>query len=103
VVEDASEQELSDAAAEGDRYGLYNDPHTGVALAALLKLKQKSIVKPEDSVVIISTANGLKFTEFKVKYHTGEIDGTNDDFRGKILNIPADTGKVKEIIHKILK
>jgi len=54
-------------------------------------------------VVIISTANGLKFTEFKVKYHTGEIDGTNDDFRGKILNIPADTGKVKEIIHKILK
>lgn len=103
VVEDASEEELSDAAAEGDRYGLYNDPHTGVALAALLKLKQKSIVKDKETVVIVSTANGLKFTEFKVKFHSGEIPETREEFRGKILNTIADTGKVREIIHKILK
>ena len=38
VVEEATEQELADAAAEGDRFGLFNDPHTGVALAAAKKL-----------------------------------------------------------------
>ncbi|NBU97847.1 MAG: threonine synthase, partial [Spirochaetia bacterium] len=39
VVEEASEDELADSSAEGDLYGLYNDPHTGVALSALKKLR----------------------------------------------------------------
>jgi threonine synthase len=34
-VEQASEQELADASARADRTGLFNCPHTGVALAAL--------------------------------------------------------------------
>ena len=38
VVEQASEAELADAAARADRTGLFNCPHTGVALAALEKL-----------------------------------------------------------------
>ena len=38
VVEQASEQELADAAARADRAGLFTCPHTGVALAALEKL-----------------------------------------------------------------
>ena len=35
VVEQATESELADAAARADRTGMFNDPHTGVALAAL--------------------------------------------------------------------
>ena len=38
VVEQATEAELADAAARADRTGLFNCPHTGVALAALEKL-----------------------------------------------------------------
>ena len=38
IVEQASEQELADAAAEADRTGMFNCPHTGVALAVLKKL-----------------------------------------------------------------
>ena len=38
VVEQASEAELADASARADRTGLFNCPHTGVALAALEKL-----------------------------------------------------------------
>ena len=33
VVEQASEQELADEAARADRTGMFNCPHTGVALA----------------------------------------------------------------------
>ena len=35
IVEQASEQELAEACARADRTGLFNCPHTGVALAAL--------------------------------------------------------------------
>ena len=38
VVEQASEEELADAAARADRTGMYTCPHTAVALAVLEKL-----------------------------------------------------------------
>jgi threonine synthase len=73
VVEQASEVELSDAAARADRTGLFNCPHTGVALAALEKLVGRGQIGPEHRVVVVSTANGLKFTDFKVRYHEGQL------------------------------
>lgn len=69
VVEEATEAELADASARADRTGLFNCPHTGVALAALEKLVAKGTIATKDRVVVVSTANGLKFTEFKVRYH----------------------------------
>jgi threonine synthase len=102
VVEQATEEELSDAAARGDLYGLYNDPHTGVALAAMLKLLTKGIIQKKQKVVIISTANGLKFTEFKVKYHEGEILSTNPNWQNRVLPTKADIGSVMDLLRKIL-
>ena len=75
VVEQASEDELADAAARADRTGLYCCPHTGVALAALFKLVERGEIRPQDRVVVISTAHGLKFTDFKVGYHEGTLAG----------------------------
>ncbi len=69
VVEQASEHELSDAAARADRFGFFNCPHTGVALAALEKLVGKGVVPKGARVVVVSTASGLKFVDFKVAYH----------------------------------
>ncbi len=69
VVEQASEEELANAAAEADREGLFVCPQTGVALAAFLKLAGRGEIGRDDKVVIVSTAHGLKFVDFKVKYH----------------------------------
>ncbi|TGN20903.1 threonine synthase [Leptospira idonii] len=102
IVEVATEEELSDAAARGDLYGLYNDPHTGVALAALLKSIDRGEVKKGEKVVVISTANGLKFTEFKVNYHEGKIPGTNREMKNSILPCPANLSSVLEILGKEL-
>ena len=77
MVEQASEQELSDAAARADRSGMYTCPHTAVGLAALEKLVKRGVIKSQDRVVCISTASGLKFTEFKVKYHDRQIEGVD--------------------------
>jgi len=64
VVEQATEEQLCDAAARADRAGLYTCPHTGVALAVLEQLVARGTIKKTDRVVVVSTASGLKFTEF---------------------------------------
>jgi threonine synthase len=74
IVEQATEEELADAAALGDRTGMFNDPHTGVALAVLIKLLKAGKIDRKERVVVISTAHGLKFVEMKVKYHKRELD-----------------------------
>lgn len=98
VVEVASEEELADAAARGDRYGLYNDPHTGVALAALLKSIENGTIQKNQKAVVISTANGLKFTEFKVNYHEGKIMGTNASLQNGIISCPANIDAVLKVL-----
>ncbi|NLD73465.1 MAG: threonine synthase, partial [Chloroflexi bacterium] len=75
IVEQASEDELADAAARADLTGMYTCPHTGVALAVLVKLVERGVIAPQDRVIVISTAHGLKFTDFKVRYHEGTLPG----------------------------
>lgn len=77
VVEQASEEDLGDAAAAADRSGLYVCPQTGVALAALRKLAHRGEVQKDARVVVVSTANALKFTDFKVRYHEGTLTHAN--------------------------
>jgi len=77
VVEQATEEELAEACARADRTGLYTCPHTGVALACLFKLRARGLVEPQHRVVVVSTANGLKFTEFKLAYHERRIAGVD--------------------------
>src|SRR5215472_16562454 len=69
LVEQATEEELADAAARADRTGMFTCPHTGVALAALIKLAARGVIEKRHRVIVISTASGLKFTDFKVRYH----------------------------------
>ena len=69
IVDQATEAELADAAARADRTGLFNCPHTGVALAVLIKMVERKQILPDHRVIVISTATGLKFPDFKVAYH----------------------------------
>ena len=55
IVEEASEEELMDAAARADLTGMFNCPHTGVALSALIKLRERGVIAPSDRTVVVST------------------------------------------------
>jgi len=101
-VMDATEQELADAAALGDATGMFNCPHTGVALAALMKLVKAGKIDKAEHVVVISTAHGLKFTDFKVKYHEGTL-GFPSRYANKPLEVPARVDAVKEALTTALK
>ena len=77
---------------------LMTDPHTGVALAILRKLRQKNVIVYEETVVVISTAHGLKFIDFKVNYHTNQLEGVNAEFSNQPIEIEADFDKIKKIV-----
>ena len=98
LVEQATEQELADAAARADRAGLFTCPHTGVALAALESLAARGVVRRGDRVVVISTAHGLKFSDFKVGYHDATLPGLAAPLRNPAVRVAASLGAVQDAI-----
>ena len=98
VVEQASEAELADAAARADRTGMFNCPHTGVALAVLVKLRERGMIDAKERVVVVSTANGLKFTDFKIRYHERALDGVTPKYANRPIELPNDYDAVRRAI-----
>ncbi|MXY16399.1 MAG: threonine synthase [Acidobacteria bacterium] len=101
IVEQATESELANAAARADRTGMFNCPHTGVALAALIKLRRRRVIKPGDRVVVISTAHGLKFTEFKRQYHATALDDVTPDYANLPVELPEDYDAVRRAVDTV--
>jgi threonine synthase len=100
IVEQASEQELADVAARADATGMYTCPHTAVALAAMEKLLARKVIAPTDRVVCVSTASGLKFTEFKRRYHEHDLEDVISHHANPPINLPAEYGQVVDAIRK---
>ena len=98
VVEQASEQELADEAARADRTGMFNCPHTGVALAALRKLVDRKVIRSHERVVVVSTAHGLKFADQKAAYHMGVLDGIRPAHRNQPVELPPEPRQVARAI-----
>jgi threonine synthase len=101
VVEQATEEELADAAALGDRTGMFNCPHTGVALAVMIKMLRDGRIDPAERVVVISTAHGLKFVEMKVQYHERQL-GFACRHANQPVELPARLDAVKEALQRRL-
>ncbi|MEM9485651.1 MAG: threonine synthase [Cyanobacteria bacterium P01_F01_bin.116] len=102
IVEQATENELAAAAAHADLTGMFTCPHTGVALAVLTKLIKRGVIKSSDKTVVISTAHGLKFTDFKVGYHESKLEDVTSQYANPAVHLPADADAVKAEIQKRL-
>jgi threonine synthase len=100
VVEEATEQELMDACARGDRAGLFTCPHTGVALAALIKLRAQGVIQKDERVVVVSTAHGLKFTASKVAYHSGSLSGVASRMANPPIPLPASADAIVDVLSR---
>jgi threonine synthase len=96
IVEQASEEELADASARADRTGMFNCPHTGVALAVLVKLRERGVIGPRERVVVVSTAHGLKFADQKAAYHQKKLAGIASRFANQPIELPNDLGRVRD-------
>ena len=98
VVAEASEESLMDACARADRTGLFTCPHTGVALSALFSLREQGVIAADESVVVVSTAHGLKFADTKARYHEGALEGVASRLANPPIDLPADADAVLEVL-----
>lgn len=94
LVEQVSEGELANMCALADRSGLYCCPQTGVALDVARKLAAQGVIKPYERVVVISTANGLKFSQMKTSYHTHQLRDATIKYGNAPIEIEASTEEV---------
>jgi threonine synthase len=80
---------------------MFNCPHTGVALACLEKLAAAGTITAHQRVIVVSTAHGLKFTEFKARYHQQQLG-----FPTPHANAPVELGhqprEVVDALHRVL-
>lgn len=102
LVEQASETEIADAAARADLTGMYTCPHTGVALAVLFKLIERGVIRSSDRVVVISTAHGLKFSQFKLDYHENRLPQIDAWRRNPPVELAANLNDVQKTIQRYL-
>ncbi|KAF5767076.1 putative threonine synthase [Helianthus annuus] len=98
----ATEEELMDAMAQADATGMFICPHTGVALTALVKLRNSGVIKPTDRAVVVSTARGLKFTQSKIDYHSKAIPEMACKLANPPVNVKADFGSVMDVFLNFL-
>lgn len=66
----ASEEAIQDAQMAITRSGVDICPQTGIAISALMQARAENTVKESETVAVISTATGLKFSESASAYHT---------------------------------
>ncbi|KAK1698897.1 hypothetical protein QYE76_015594 [Lolium multiflorum] len=103
IVAEATEEELMNAMSLADRTGMFACPHTGVALAALFKLREDRTIGPNDRTVVVSTAHGLKFSQSKIDYHDKKIEDMACKYANPPVSVKADFGAVMDVLKKRLK
>ncbi|MDP6596456.1 MAG: threonine synthase [Candidatus Poribacteria bacterium] len=100
IVEQATEAELAEVVAQADQTGLFNCPHTGVALAALLKLVKRKEIQRNDQVIVISTATGLKFPAFKIGYHENTLAEIESKHANSPIELDPDYDAIRRVIDR---
>ncbi len=61
-------------------------------------LAGRGAIRPGERVVVISTAHGLKFPDFKVRYHDGALAGVKSALRNPAIPVRASVGAVQDAI-----
>ena len=69
-------------------------------IAALAKLVAPGKIERDSRVIVISTAHGLKFPDFKVQYHENQLRefGVDPDHRNMPVEVDADYEAVKSAV-----
>src|SRR5262249_34005065 len=98
VVEQATEQKLADEAARADRTGMFNCPHTGVALAVLRKLVERKMIRSSERGVLCATPSARKFATKRGAYQRVAREGINPSHGNKPVELPADAKRVARAI-----
>jgi len=64
----------------------------------LEKLAARGEITRDQKVVVVSTANGLKFSDFKLRYHQAALDGMDTSLVNRPVELPNDYDSVRRAI-----
>jgi threonine synthase len=102
VVEQVSDREIMLAKAQIDRLGIGCEPASAASLAGAKKLREKGIIKKNDSVVILLTGNLLKDPGATTDFHMGNLTEISESVINKPEKIENNPLKIEEKIKEIL-
>ena len=94
VVESVTETELMDWKAQIDRIGISICPNSAVAVAGTMKLRDANVIKQSETVVVILTAHGSKFSNTAVDYHQ---NGKNK-FANQTMTVKPELSELERIL-----
>jgi threonine synthase len=98
AFEEASEQEIHDAKALVDATGIYICPNSATAVAAFLKARASGLIGRDESVVIVATAHGCKFSQATIDYHSGRLPGITPARANRIIEVEADIPAIERLL-----
>lgn len=98
VVEFVTEEELLNVKAVVDGAGISICPNSATAVAGMQKLYEKRIIKSKDTVVVILTAHGLKFSKIIIDYHQNKIPYIQPKYTNVPVILPANYDKIKTFL-----
>ena len=103
MVEQASEAELADARPPPI------SPACSIARTPASRWRRSRSwsrageIRGSDRVVVVTTANGLKFTDFKVQYHEGKLaDVPAPRHANKPVLLPNDYTAIRDAVRRSL-
>ena len=94
----SSEQEIMDAKALVDATGVYICPNSATAVAGFLKARQQGTILPDESVVIVATAHGCKFSQATIDYHGGRLPGVEPRLANRVVEVAADAAALERLL-----
>jgi threonine synthase len=90
-----SEQEIHDTRAVVDADGVAICPNSATAAAAYLRARSTGLIAPDQSVVVVATAHGCKFSRATIEYHSGTLAGIEARRANRILEVEADVAALE--------
>ena len=73
-----------------------------MALAVLVKLRERGDIDASERVVVVSTASGLKFTDFKLGYHEDRLPQVTPRFANLPVELPNDYDAVRGAVSEVV-
>lgn len=98
AFESASEQEIMDAKALVDATGVYICPNSATAVAGFLKARAAGVIGRSESVVIVATAHGCKFSQATIDYHRGRLPGVTPGRANRVIEVEAEARAIERLL-----
>jgi threonine synthase len=73
-----TEAEIAIAKAEIGAEGLGCEPASAVTLAGLKKLRERGVIAPGETVVLVLTGHTLKDADYTIDFHRGTLLGDDE-------------------------